>query len=247
MEFNLLTFLLVFFIQWLWSGLGITLCYHRSLTHRAFTMPKWLEYFFVWGAYLAFQGSPIEWAGSHRIHHRYADTAKDAHSPVVYGFRQSFIGWIYKTQLYMTPSDVRKAVPWLAKDRLYRWMGEGVLNSRPYQMFSFVLGFSIILAFFFGIYVGVASLLARVVVFFSPLLLNSICHMEQFGYRNFETPDKSQNVWWVALLTMGEGWHNSHHARPSRCSHQVKWWEIDMTHYFVLLLKRFGLIKNLVD
>ena len=246
MTFNLLIFLLVYLLQWLWSGVGITLCYHRSLTHRAFTMPKWLEYFWAIGGYLAFQGSPIEWCAFHVRHHRTADTPRDAHSPVLYGFWQSFAGWIYKTKEFMKPNEVKKLVPWLYDDPLYTWMGNGILNSRPYRMFAITLAHSLLIGYFFGAYLGLATALAKLVAFVSPLLLNSFCHMEGFGYRNFNTKDRSKNVWWVAAFSMGEGWHNNHHHKPSRMSHQVKWWEIDMTGWIVLGLEKIGLVKNRV-
>lgn len=247
MKFDLGIFFLVFFIQWLWSGLGITLCYHRSLTHRAFIMPKWLEHFWVWGAYLAFQGSPIEWCSFHVKHHQTSDTPRDIHSPVVYGFWQSFMGWIYKTHYFMTPAEANKLVPWLAIDPLYQWMGNGVLNSRPYRMFAITVLHSVLIGYFFGAYIGLATAISKIIVFFSPLLLNSVCHMSQFGYRNFNTGDESQNVWFIALISQGEGWHNSHHAFPRRAANGfVHWWEIDVTYLVILLLEKLGLAKNVI-
>ena len=220
------------FLHWVTGGLGITLGFHRMVTHRSFETPKWLEYFFVFCGTLACQGGPIQWVGLHRIHHLYSDQALDPHDSNK-GFWWSHMGWM----LWDIPAD--SDVPRYTKD----------INQDPvYQFFQnyFVLiqiALGIVLYLIGGWPFVVWGIFVRiVVVFHCTWFVNSATH--KFGYQTYDAKDHSKNCWWVALVTYGEGWHNNHHAYQYSARHGLKWWEIDLTWMTIRSLQILGLAKN---
>ncbi|MBX2863613.1 MAG: fatty acid desaturase [Leptolyngbyaceae cyanobacterium MAG.088] len=205
------------FLHWVTGCLGITLGWHRLVAHRSFTVPKWLEYFFVFCGSLACQHGPIEWIGLHRHHHVHSDQPIDHHSSTK-GFWWSHMGWIF----HEVPAD--GAVPRLTKD----------IANDPFYLFceNYFLLMQIVLGLLlyaigdwsfviWGIFVRL------VVVYHCTWFVNSATH--KFGYQTYEAGDYSTNCWWVALVTYGEGWHNNHHAFQFSARHGLKWWEIDIT------------------
>lgn len=232
-------YMMLFLVFHLYHSIGITLGYHRLLVHKSFKTKKFIEYFLVSGAYLAFQGGPISWCSTHKVHHMTVDTDFDVHSPHVNGFWYAFIGWMIKPR--MTEEDVCRLVPELMKDRVYVFLGNGPLPSRPWLNLFICLGFRMCLLFVFGWQVALISLIAGVVAFISPQLVNTICHMPQFGYRRFKTNDESRNVMWLLPITYGENLHNAHHWKPRRASTSNVWWELDPTYWVLLVLERLGL------
>src|SRR5271169_324690 len=119
----MLEFLIVFVAFYFWHSLGVTIGYHRLLSHRSFACPKWVEYFWVLGGYLAFEGSPIWWATIHRAHHRYVDTALDPHAPK-FGLKRAFIGWVLDGK-YADHLDPETQCSDLVKDKLYQFFEQG--------------------------------------------------------------------------------------------------------------------------
>jgi sn-2 palmitoyl-lipid 9-desaturase len=218
------------FLHWLFGSIGICLGYHRLLTHRSLQVPKGLEYAIALIGSLALQGGPLFWVAGHRRHHAYTeDIDKDPYS-AKRGFWWSHMGWLlYKSN--------RKFAPDLAKDAFYRWL------DRYYLLLQIPLGVGLYLlgGWSFVIY---GLFLRAVILWHSTWLINSASHIT--GYRSHDSDDNSRNLWWAAILTYGEGWHNNHHAYPNVAKAGWKWWEIDLTWWTILLLKQMGLARKIV-
>jgi stearoyl-CoA desaturase (delta-9 desaturase) len=240
----MIEFITLFFLFYLWHALGVTIGYHRLLSHRSFSCPKIVEYFFVAGGYLAFEGSPIWWATMHRAHHRHVDTALDPHSPR-FGLKHAHTGWLGNIT-YPAHIDPAAQSKDLIKDPIYQYLEQGGVLRRAHAV-SLILGisFRVLLLVCFGWIPALASALAGVAVLQIPLMLNVVCHIPKLGYKNFAVDDDSVNVWWVALLAVGEGWHNNHHAFPGSAKTGMRAWEFDLSWLLILLMNRLGLVKRM--
>jgi fatty-acid desaturase len=220
------------FLHWVTGGLGITLGYHRLVTHRSFQTPKWLEYFFIFCGTLSCQGGPIEWIGMHRIHHLHSDHQGDPHDSNQ-GFWWSHMGWM----LCEIPSreEISRFTKDIADDPFYLFLQKSFI---PLQV---ALG---ILLYFLGgwPFVVWGVFVRLIVVFHCTWFVNSATH--KFGYRTYESNDRSKNCWWVALVTYGEGWHNNHHAYQYSARHGMQWWEIDITWMTIQFLQLVGLASK---
>ncbi len=227
------------FLHWLFGSIGICLGYHRLLSHRSLQLtPKWLEYAIVTIGALAMQGGPIFWVAGHRKHHAYTeDEDKDPYSSRR-GFWWSHMGWIlYPRSESFAYETYKKFAPDLARDPYYRWLDRNFLPLQiPVGILLYLCG-----GWSFVIY-GV--FLRAVVLWHSTWLINSATHL--YGYRNFEVEDNSRNLWWAAILTYGEGWHNNHHAHPNVAPAGRHWWEVDMTWWAIKTLQTLGLAKKVV-
>ena len=235
-------FALAFF--WFFHTQGITLGYHRLLSHRSLKIPKWLEYFFVSGAYLAFEGSPIFWVTTHRLHHRYSDHRGDPHSPHD-GFWHAFIAWMWAPKVLISKDESRMLAPDLYRDPLYRALHCGHTVWHSYLCLTVGVLFRIGIFCVFGPVVLAANLCATALAFVGPLLVNTICHLRRFGYETYSCGDDSRNVLWVAILAAGEGWHNNHHTFPQSARHGLLPREFDATWATVCLLKKLGIAKKI--
>uniref|UniRef100_A0A7N0RF19 Fatty acid desaturase domain-containing protein n=1 Tax=Kalanchoe fedtschenkoi TaxID=63787 RepID=A0A7N0RF19_KALFE len=213
---------------------GITLSYHRNLTHKSFTLPKWLEYAFAYCGVLALEGDPIDWVSTHRYHHRFTDSSKDPHSPVE-GFWFSHVGWILDRG-YLTEkcgqasnvSDLRKQIFYRFIEKTYYFHALA-----PVPVLYLAGGFPFVV---WGLGVRV------VVVRHATWTVNSVCH--RWGTRDWDTGDMSRNNWFIALLTFGEGWHNNHHAFEWSARHGLEWWQVDATWGVIRLLEAAGLAAD---
>jgi sn-1 stearoyl-lipid 9-desaturase len=214
-------------ISYITGALGITLCYHRVLTHRSLRLRKPLEYLFALFGTLALQGDPIRWVAVHRKHHAYADDQGDPHN-VGLGFKWAHVDWLYRQNVdYPTDEEIARYAPDLNADRFYRALSH---LAAPLQ-----LALAAALFLFGGWPWVVWGIFVRLVVsYHSTWLVNSAAHM--LGYRTYRTTDRSTNCWWVAVLSFGEGWHNNHHAFPFSARHGLRWFEIDMTWWHVKAL-----------
>jgi fatty-acid desaturase len=236
-------FLVAFLLSYLWHGTGVCVGYHRLLSHRSFRCTKAFEYFFVLGGYLTYQGSPIWWSAIHRAHHKYSETELDPHSPR-FGLYRSLVGWMLSGK-YPDYIDPNQACKDLVTDPVYQ-----VLECGGSPAMASLLNLIINIAFrgglwlIFGWQVALGSLLASVMVFQVPLMLNVICHMPKLGYKNFITKDDGVNVWWVGLLGLGEGWHNNHHAFPGCPQTGLHWYELDVSWMTIKLGKMLGLVSS---
>ncbi len=219
-------------LYWITGGLGITLGLHRLVTHRSFQAPKWLEYLLMLFGTLACQGGPIEWVGTHRLHHVHSDQENDPHDSNQ-GFWWSHMGWL----IYHRPdmSDIPRVTKDIANDPVYQFLEKYMI------LLQVALGIGLLLwggwpFVFWGVFVRI------VWVWHCTWLVNSATH--KFGYRSHESGDRSTNCWWVALLVFGEGWHNNHHAFQYSARHGLEWWEIDLTWITIQFLQFVGLAKN---
>jgi fatty-acid desaturase len=239
------SFAVWFFVFYLYHGLGITLGYHRLLTHKSLKVPRWLSYFIVSGGYFCLMGSPIVWVGVHRQHHQKSDLPGDPHSPRD-GFKHALYGWMFDMRRVQSDEELQKQVPELMADPFYRMLG---YTHDPYQAqlcLGLNVAFRVLLLVAFGWPAMMGSVLSCAIVFWSTQLVNAVCHLPGYGYRSHETYEDSLNVWWVALLALGEGWHNNHHAIPKSARHGMAWWEFDVTWMAVVVLEKLGLARNVI-
>ena len=239
---------------YVFGGLGINLCYHRLLTHRGLVCPKWLEHSFAIIGVCCMQDTPARWVAVHRRHHEHSDRQEDPHSPLV-NFLWGRVGW-----MLVENRD-------LVRLRIYERYAKDVLIDPLYRRLERTLLYPIIIllswAVFFlgGVAAGILSgssaaeaakfgaslviwgvFVRTVVVWHITWSVNSAAHL--WGYRNYETGERSRNNWVVAILTSGEGWHNNHHADPRSARHGHRWWEIDLIFGFIRLLELLGLARN---
>jgi stearoyl-CoA desaturase (delta-9 desaturase) len=229
--------LVVFAITWvLGQNLGIAVSYHRQLTHRGFSTPKWVEYALAICGTLSLQGGPLYWVAVHRLHHQITDKPGDPHSPRDGGW-WSHVGWILYGSLHNEDVELlSRYAPDLAKQRFY------LLLSKYHWAPNVLLGIGL---FAFGGWSWVLwGIFLRVTLgLHVTWLVNSATHM--WGSKRFATRDDSRNLWWVAMLSGGEGWHNNHHACPVSSSHGMAWYELDFNYWCIRLLAIFGLAKRI--
>lgn len=239
----MLEFIVVFFISYLIHGLGVTIGYHRLLSHRSFSCPKFVEYFFVMAGYLTHQGSPIWWATIHRAHHRHVDTPLDPHSPK-FGMYEAYAGW-YLHKTYAAHIDPALQSKDLIKDPLYRFLEQGG-DWHKAHILAFSISCVVRLTMFllFGWQITLANMLGSFLVLHLPQMLNVVCHLPKLGYKNYDDGSDSVNVWWVGLLALGEGWHNNHHTDPGSARSGVHFWEFDLSWHVLRLLRAVGLVTR---
>jgi stearoyl-CoA desaturase (delta-9 desaturase) len=228
-------FLVFAFLWWVSGSVGIGFTYHRLLTHRGFKVPKWLEYVGTVCGMLMSEGGAVTWVAMHRIHHANSDRpGQDLHTPKD-GFWWSHVGWIVcKLDLSYREMEQRYA-PELVADPVHR-----VLN-RLHVFPNILLGF---LLFALGGWSWLIwGMFVRLVVGLNTTwFVNSATHT--WGYRTFETPEDSRNLWWVGLLAWGEGWHNNHHAFQRSARHGLEWWEFDANWVLIRSLAAVGLVRD---
>ncbi|MEM6590640.1 MAG: fatty acid desaturase [Cyanobacteria bacterium P01_H01_bin.119] len=223
-------------LHWLFGGIGICLGYHRMLSHRSFRAPRWVEYpIAVLGA-LAIEGGPIFWVSGHRQHHTYTeDYDKDPYS-AERGFWWSHILWILRPNASaFDPEHYGSYARDLMRQPFYCWLDRNFLSLQvPLAVLLYALGgWSFVI---YGIFVR------SVFLWHATWFVNSATH--KWGYRSFAAKDDSRNLWWVALLTYGEGWHNNHHAYPYSAQTGWRWWEIDVTWLTIRAMEKLGMAKQ---
>jgi stearoyl-CoA desaturase (delta-9 desaturase) len=212
---------------------GITAGYHRYFAHRAYKTSRVFQFVLAWLGCSALQKGPLWWAGHHREHHRHSDTPKDPHSPAETSFWWSHVGWILSTEHDETPAE--DVADWTRYPEL-RWL----------DSFHWVPG--IIQAVVCWLLLGWSGLVwgfvvSTVLVYHGTFTINSLSHL--FGSRRYETHDDSRNNFWLALITLGEGWHNNHHHYQSSANQGFFWWEIDISYCMLLVLRCSGLVWDL--
>lgn len=233
------------FLGWLTGGIGICMGYHRLLTHGSFqTYPFMFRLIGLIGL-LAGQGPPIQWVANHRKHHLHSDQPGDPHSPRD-GRWWSHIMWLipYHSSAEIQATHERFA-PDLLKDPFMRFL------QRTFLLWHIGMG---AILYGIGYWLGGTETAISMVVYGMFVRLFYVLHATWFvnsathiwGYRNYETTDDSRNLWWVALLTYGEGWHNNHHKYQRMAKNGHKWWELDMTYGAILVLEKLGLVWKVV-
>ncbi|XP_007023198.2 PREDICTED: palmitoyl-monogalactosyldiacylglycerol delta-7 desaturase, chloroplastic [Theobroma cacao] len=210
--------------------LGITLSFHRNLSHRSFKVPKWLEYFFAYCGVQALQGNPIDWVSTHRYHHQFCDSDRDPHSPIE-GFWFSHMSWLFDTDTVVERCGEPTNVGDLRQQPFYKFLqGTYILHPIALGVLLYALGGFPFLVWGMGV---------RIVwVYHITWLVNSACHV--WGKQAWNSGDLSRNNWWVALLAFGEGWHNNHHAFEYSARHGLEWWQLDMTWCVIKFLQVIG-------
>lgn len=225
---------------------AITGFYHRYFSHRTFKTNRAMQFVIaVWGN-TAMQRGALWWAANHRHHHKHSDTDEDLHSPGVQGFWWSHIGWITCKRNFPTDynqiKDLAKypelvflnrfdqLVPYLYGVAMY---GIGYFLETVYPMLGVTAAQFFVWTFF----------VSTVVLLHGTLMINSMAHV--WGKQRFKTDDDSRNSSLLALITLGEGWHNNHHRYPHSTRQGFRWWEFDITYYGLKLMFYLGLIKDL--
>ncbi len=231
------------------SALGITIGFHRLLTHRAFETYRPMKYLFAILGSMAVQGPVIGWVADHRKHHAHTDEEGDPHSPHVgegsglRGLYHAHVGWLFEEN---GTADAKRYAPDLLEDAGMRFISRHFL-------WWVLLGLAI--PFGLGYAIGGTLTAALLTLFWGGFVrvffvhhitwsINSICHF--FGSRRFETDDRSTNVAWLAVPSLGEAWHHNHHAFPRAAVQGLRWWEIDISGLTIRALQKLGLAWNVV-
>ncbi len=243
-------------VGWSWAAVGVALAlywirafaitgfYHRYFSHMTYRTSRVGQFAFAVLGASAVQRGPLWWAAHHRLHHRYSDGPKDVHSPRQHGFLWSHMGWITAPANFPTRLDVVSdlarypelrlldrfdtAVPLALAGGLYALgsaLGAAGVETTGPQML--VWGFFI----------------STVALFHATSLINSAAH--RMGRQRYKTRDDSRNSLVLALLTLGEGWHNNHHRYPAATRQGFFWWELDPTYYALVVMSWLGLVRDL--
>jgi stearoyl-CoA desaturase (delta-9 desaturase) len=241
-------------VMYLLTAIGITVGFHRLLTHRSFQTNKPLEYTFAVLGSIAVQGPVIAWVADHRKHHAHTDEEGDPHSPhvgedgsgvrnVFAGLWHAHSGWLMSTQ---GRADWRKYAPDLYEDRGMRLISRHfpwlVLATLAIPALAGFLLTGTLLGAVTGLLWG--GLVRVFFVHHVTWSVNSVCHF--LGSRRFDTDDRSTNVFWLALPSLGESWHHNHHAFPRSAVHGLKRWEPDPSALIIVTLEKLGLARNVV-
>jgi stearoyl-CoA desaturase (delta-9 desaturase) len=237
----IITAILLYFLRMF----AITAFYHRYFAHRAYkTSRAWQLVFAICGAAAAQRG-PLWWSAHHRHHHKHTDTVEDKHSPTQQGFWFSHIKWFLLSKNFKTNtalvSDLIKYPELVFLDRF------DILVPGLLALFIFLTGY------FLNIFypeLGTNGLqlltwgffVSTVAVMHGTFAINSIAHL--FGKKRYATKDASYNNLWLAILSLGEGWHNNHHYYPASAKQGFFWWEIDITYYILKLMAYLGIIYD---
>ena len=244
--------LVAFAVMYLLAGFGVTVGFHRLLTHRSFQTHKAVQYAFAIAGSMSVQGPVIDWVADHRKHHAHADQDGDPHSPHVQfeegwlgalrGLFHAHMGWLF---IDHGQAERRKFAKDLLDDagmrkisrRFHWWVLLGL--AMPFGFGLAVSGGALrggLTALLWG---GFVRIFLQHHVTWS---INSVCHF--FGRRRFDIEDESTNVFWLALPSLGEAWHHNHHAFPRSARHGLRWWEVDLSAALIAALQRLGLAWN---
>ena len=210
----------------------ITAGYHRYFAHKSYKLNRFWQFVMAFGGTTAAQKGPLWWAAHHRNHHKFSDTEQDVHSPRK-GFWWSHVGWIlcdkYNKTHYEKINDFA-TYPELKFLNEHDWIGPWTLGVASYL----VAGWPGLLVGFFG---------STVLLWHSTFMVNSLAHV--WGSRRYNTPDTSRNNLFIAIFTMGEGWHNNHHYFAASARQGFYWWEWDPTFYILKLGQLLGIVKKI--
>jgi stearoyl-CoA desaturase (Delta-9 desaturase) len=233
------------------TGLGITVGFHRLLTHRSFEAPTGVRMTFAVLGSMAVQGPVINWVADHRKHHAFTDEDGDPHSPhlsrlpgllgALSGLWHAHVGWLFSAA---GRADRQRYAPDLLRDRamvvidrlFFIWVAVGLVVPAG---LGWLLGGTLQAALTALLWGGLVRIFLLHHVTFA---INSLCHF--LGRRRFRTTDESRNLAWLAPLSFGEAWHHNHHAFPTSAFHGLRWWEIDPGGWVILALERVGLARG---
>ena len=247
------TDLAIMAVMYLVTAIGVTVGYHRLLTHRAFQTYRPLRYAFAVLGSMAVQGSVIAWVADHRKHHAHTDVEGDPHSPhvghgsglggVLRGLWYAHAGWLMDSH---GRADWKKYAPDLYEDPGMRWINRHFVGLVLTGLAIPTLAGYLLTGTLSG---ALTALLwgGLVRIFFVHHVtwsVNSVCHF--LGSRRFDTDDRSTNVFWLALPSLGESWHHNHHAFPRSATHGLRWYEVDPSSMIIRGMERLGLAWDVV-
>jgi stearoyl-CoA desaturase (delta-9 desaturase) len=225
----------------------VTAGYHRYFAHKTYKTSRVFQFIIAFFAQTSLQKGALWWASSHRDHHKFSDTPPDPHSNKIYGFWYSHIGWIVGPDFKKTHYDKIKD---FAKFPELVWLNKAHLIPPLFLMVVvFVVGGYLNAGSVSGIMEhGWSSLVigfftSTVILLHGTFTINSLTHM--FGSKRYKSNDESRNNFFLALITMGEGWHNNHHYYQSSVRQGFYWWEIDVTYYILKMMSWVGLVWDL--
>ncbi len=212
-------------------ALGVTVGFHRMLTHRSFRPHPAVKFVLLVLGSMSWEGPALEWAATHIKHHADADREGDPHSPLE-GFFHAHIGWLFNVHT----ADPNVYCRNLVKDPMVTFI------SRTFLLWAVL---SLLIPFALGGWTGLlwGGLVRIFLTHHVTWSVNSVCHT--FGKREYETNDQSRNEWIVGLLAFGEGWHNNHHAFPRSAFHGLHWWQFDLSGYLIWTFERLGLARDI--
>ena len=243
----------VFVIMYLLTGLGVTVGFHRYLTHRSFKTTKPVRAVLGILGSASIEGPVISWVADHRKHHGRSDNEGDPHSPHVgheggwkgalQGLVHAHLGWLF---IHTQRGSRKRYAPDLVKDPVISWVDRWFLAwAIGGLLVAFALGYAIggtLTAALTGLLWGGG--VRMLVVHHVTYSINSLCHF--FGRRAYDTDDESRNLMWLAPFTFGEAWHNNHHAFPTSARHGLRAWQIDPSAWLIWAMERVGLIWDVV-
>ena len=212
---------------------AITAGYHRYFSHRTFRLNRFNQFLLAWMAQTSVQKGVLWWAAHHRDHHRYSDTPRDSHSPVIRGLAWAHLGWVLSGAYDGTNLDGIKdfaCFPELRFLNRHHWLPPASLALALFL----IGGWPWLLWGFF---------LSTILLAHATFCINSLAHV--WGSRPFQTRDQSRNNFLLALMTFGEGWHNNHHHCPGACRQGIRWWQPDLTFYLLTVLGWLGLVRDI--
>lgn len=225
---------------------AITAFYHRYFSHKAFKTSRAVQFVFALIGTMSTQNGPLWWSGHHRHHHRFADQEQDLHSPR-FGFLYSHMGWFLNKRNFATPEHLVK--DWMKYPEL-RWLDRHSVLVSVLTAAGFYGAGAMLARMQPALHTSGAQLLvwgflvSTVLLTHITLTINSFAH--RFGFRTYATRDDSRNNWFLALLTLGEGWHNNHHFHAASVRQGFVWWQIDISFYILRLMAALGLVWDLV-
>jgi stearoyl-CoA desaturase (Delta-9 desaturase) len=247
------TDLVILAVMYIPTGLGITIGYHRLLTHRAFDAPNGVRYTLATLGSMAVQGPVIDWVADHRKHHAFADEDGDPHSPHGHGggIKGALGGLLYAHMGWLLDTQGQAAKRRFAKDLLEDRGMRKINRNFPWIVLAGLaipaaLGFVLTGGDPMGALTGFlwGGLVRVFLVHHVTWSINSVCHY--FGRRRFDLEDQSTNVFWLALPSLGESWHHNHHAFPRSANHGLRWYEVDISGLIILGMQKVGLASNVV-
>ncbi|MGX5175410.1 acyl-CoA desaturase [Aliikangiella sp. IMCC44653] len=225
---------------------AITAFYHRYFSHKNFATSRVVQFLFACVAASAAQRGPLWWASHHRNHHRNTDLASDPHSPRQKGFLWSHTLWFLADKNFSTELSRIKD---FAKYKELRWLDRFDMLIPALLAFALYLFGALLASYFPELKTNASQMLiwgffvSTIVLYHATYTINSLAH--KFGSRRFETQDDSKNNFILALITLGEGWHNNHHYYSGTVRQGFKWWEIDITFYLLKAMSSVGLVWDL--
>jgi stearoyl-CoA desaturase (Delta-9 desaturase) len=239
--------------MYLLTAAGITVGFHRLLTHRSFQTSKPVEYLFAVLGSMAVQGPVISWVADHRKHHAHTDEEGDPHSPhvghdggvrgVLAGLWHAHTGWLMSTQ---GRADWKRYARDLYEDRGMRFISRQFVPLLLTGLLLPALAGYVVSGTIAGAATGLlwGGLVRIFFVHHVTWSVNSVCHF--LGARRFDTDDRSTNVFWLALPSLGESWHHNHHAFPRSAVHGLRRWEMDPSGLIITAMERVGLAHDVV-